>query len=570
MIIFFKNVLPYIRPYLSKAIGVAILALFLAGIKGYQITLVKPIFDKGLNPESSFSEVLFLAGLLFVLALANFPIRFFHFYWIRFIEENVMCELRQEMFSKFQSLPMSFYAKHKQGKLISNLFNDSVVFANGFRSMIDIIREPLTALVMLGVAFYHDWQLTLVMVIVTPVFTVLFVISGRLVKKYQHIVQEQMSNMIHAASEGIEGQKITKAFNLQDYILKRFGNIQKIFLQSKFKTITIEEISHPLIELIVAFVLGLVIILAYFRIKSGELSVGGFVSFIAALAMVMEPIRKYSSANIKLHQAQTGAQRIFDILGQDQEVDTGEEKLTSFTQKIEVKNISFSYGEGDILSDVSFEVNKGQKIAFVGLSGSGKSTLLNLFLGLYRPQKGEILIDGIPLLKIDLKHLRDLFGLVSQDIFLFNDTILENLTVGKDISKDELHKALEVSYSNEFIDKLPDGMNTIIGDRGARLSGGQKQRLTIARAFLNNNDILLFDEATSALDNESEQIVQKALDRIVSDKTVIAVAHRLSTISNYDKIFVLKDGKIVEQGSHKDLIGLNGQYAKLYQLSLKT
>ena len=235
-----------------------------------------------------------------------------------------------------------------------------------------------------------------------------------------------------------------------------------------------------------------------------------------------------------------------------------------------IDNITFGYGENDVIQNLSLTIKKGQKVALVGLSGSGKSTLINLLLGLYPIEHGQIFIDGIAINQIRLRELRKLFGLVSQDIFLFHDSIKSNLTVGGEFTDAEVQKALEVSYASEFVDKLPQGLGTIIGDRGAKLSGGQQQRLTIARAFLQNTDILLFDEATSALDNESEKVVQHALEAIAGNKTVIAVAHRLSTIQDYDQIFVMKDGKLIENGTHSELINNNSEYKKLYELSLKS
>lgn len=285
----------------------------------------------------------------------------------------------------------------------------------------------------------------------------------------------------------------------------------------------------------------------------------------------MDPIRKYSQANVKLNQARAAGQRIFDILSLPEETDQGLLKPKTLNHSIEFKNVSFSYGEGngDVLKNVSFTLKKGEKVGLVGLSGSGKSTLINLLLSLYPVERGEILVDGSPLSQIQLDSLRSLFALVSQDIFLFNDTIEENLTLGQTTTYQNIDASLKVAYAKGFIDELPQKMHTLIGDRGMRLSGGQKQRLTIARAFLRDSEVLLFDEATSALDNESEKIVQKALQKIAGKKTVLAVAHRLSTIQDFDKIIVLRDGQIIEQGTHQELLNKWGEYSKLYQLSQK-
>jgi len=332
----------------------------------------------------------------------------------------------------------------------------------------------------------------------------------------------------------------------------------------------VEENAHPLVELVGAIAFCGVILFAQHRISIGELTTGKFISFVAALALLMDPIRKFSQANVRLSQARAAGERIFEVLKIDEEKDTGVTEWSGFSQKLEVKNLSFSYGEGKILNNVSFDVPKGKRVALVGLSGSGKSTLINLFLRLYDVEKGKIYYDGHDFNELTLSSLRSQFGLVSQDIFLFNDTIRENLCVGEQYSEEQLATALEVAGAKEFVDGLPQGMDTIIGDRGTRLSGGQSQRITIARAFLSDPPILLFDEATSALDNESEKIVQAALDRIAGNKTVVAVAHRLSTIQNYDNIIVMKEGSIVEAGDHQSLLAQKGEYYKLYQLSTES
>jgi subfamily B ATP-binding cassette protein MsbA len=262
--------------------------------------------------------------------------------------------------------------------------------------------------------------------------------------------------------------------------------------------------------------------------------------------------------------------RIFGLLDVEEEKEAHLEELKEFKSTIEFKNITFSYGEGDILKNFNLIIKKGEKVGLVGLSGSGKSTLISLLLRLYNVKSGEILIDGVNVEKYSLASVRKVFALVSQDIFLFNDSVRENLTTGDAHTEEEIRNALEISYASEFVKDLPHGLETVIGDRGMRLSGGQSQRLTIARAFLKDRDVLLFDEATSALDNESEKIVQKALDRVAGHKTVIAVAHRLSTLKDFTRIVVMKDGVKIEEGTHEELIQKNGEYRKLYELSQRS
>lgn len=563
-----NKLLPYIVPYKNRAIGAILLSFALAAIGGAQVSLVKPLFDKGLSPDSSRYDALILAAQLLGLGLLNFPCRFFHFYWLRYIMDRATCAVRAEIFSKLMRLPASFYGKSKQGDLISHILNDTIIFAQGFKASIDLIREPLKATVYLGMAFWADWQLTIVIFVIAPFLILIFNISGKKVKNNQGNVQEVQGELTHNIAEGISAHKITKAFNLQNFVFNRFSKTQDGFFNAQMKTTFVEEMAHPFVEVVGACAFAGVIVFAHHRIQSGAMTIGEFISFIAALALFMDPIRKFSQANVKLSQARAASERIHKLLNTPEEIDEGSFEKKEFEQGITVKNLTFSYGEGDVIKNLSVEIKKGEKVALVGLSGSGKSTLINLLLGLYPFEEGEIIIDGKPLNDYTLHSLRNFFGLVSQDIFLFNDSIKNNLCLGKEFTDEQIKEALQVAYCDEFISKLPEGLETVIGDRGTRLSGGQQQRLTIARAYLQDCPILLFDEATSALDNESEKVVQKALENLAGHKTVLAVAHRLSTIQDYDRIYVLHEGRLVEQGTHQELRSLGGEYSKLYELSL--
>jgi subfamily B ATP-binding cassette protein MsbA len=567
MINVLKSMFPYLRPFWKQALIATILAFPLAGIKAYEAYLVKDIFDKGFAAGSSADDARNLAFLIIGLGILNYPLRYFHYFMLRQIVDKSTRQIRSKIYSKFQALPASFYSSSKQGSLISTIMNDTMVFSEAFKNSLEVVREPITAISLLGVAFYHDWQLTLIIFATAPLFVGTFHYTGKRIRRYVGMAQKDTAEMTHIVSEALMGQKIIKAFGLKDYIISRFEKTQELFISHRTKSNSAEEHSHPLVELIGSFAFGGVIVFAHYRISTGQLSTGGFISFVAALAMFMDPVRRFSKANAKLNQAQAAATRIFGLLDVEEEKEYQKKEFKGFEKNIEFKNVSFSYGEGYVLRNLNLTIEKGQKIGLVGLSGSGKSTLVSLLLRLYPVVEGEILIDGENINNFTLDSLRKTFALVSQDIFLFNDTIRENLTTGEEHTNEEINQALEISYASDFVKELSEGIMTPIGDRGLRLSGGQSQRLTIARAFLKNRDVLLFDEATSALDNESEKIVQAALDRVAGHKTVIAVAHRLSTLKDFNRIVVMKDGLKVEEGSHAQLIEKNGEYKKLYELS---
>tara|TARA_B100001971_G_C18268012_1_gene596280 strand:+ start:35680 stop:37386 length:1707 start_codon:yes stop_codon:yes gene_type:complete len=558
---------PYIRPYKRQAILAVLCLVPMALTKAYIAYFIKNVIDGIFNANATFDYAITLAATIVGITILTYPFRYIHYFGLRMVVDKALCDLRRDLYKKFQNLPSSYFSEARQGKLLSIMVDDTKMFAMSFNSAIAIIREPVTALGLLGVMVYHDWKLTAIVFGIIPFFIIVFNVTGKRIKRYVKKSQEDQSVMTHHASEGLSGQKIIKAFGLQKYMIQRFDQAQDQFLANKKVSNSTEEHSHPLIEVLISVAFAIVIIASFMRAKEGELSVGEFFSFVGAFGMFMDPIRRYSKANAKLNQAKASADRIFKIMEVDEEEDPGSIDKFDFSESIEFNNVTFSYGKGDVLKDFNLKINKGEKVALVGLSGSGKSTALSLLLRLYDYGKGQILIDGKELKDYKLQTLRSLFALVSQDVFLFNDTVKENIKAGENFTDEQISTAFEVSYADEFVHGLPEGIETEIGDRGLKLSGGQAQRLTIARAFLRDCPILLFDEATSALDNESERIVQKALEKVAAHKTVLAVAHRLSTIQNYDRIIVMKEGQKVQEGTHDELMSSDGEYKKLYELS---
>ena len=558
---------PHVRPHWPWVLGAIALSFVLAAIKTGQAYLIRPLVDHGIQPDVGFNQMLLIAGAVIALALVNFPARFCHFYWMRYILEKATCEIRSQLYRKLQRLPMGYFQQSQQGELLSALLSDTLLLSRGLEETMALVRGPLTVIGLLGLAFYRDWQLASLVVVAIPLIMLMLKKYGEKVRSSQSLTQKHIAEMTHSMSEGLQGQKVIKAFNLQEYMITRFSAIQDRSLHSIKKTVKNEELVKPMVEVVAAFALSGVLLFAHHRIASGAISPGDFISFIMAIALTIDPIRRYATAHIKFNLAQAAGNRILHVLSLPEERDQGHIDQQSFEHKIEFKRISFCYEKQPVLQDLSLEIFKGEKVALVGLSGSGKSTLIGLLARLYHVQKGAILIDGIPIEKMTLNSVRSLFGMVSQEMFLFNDTIEENITLGKKHSREELQQALKVSHCQEFVSRLPQREQTVIGDRGTRLSGGQGQRVTIARAYLRQSPILLFDEATSALDNESEKIVQQTLDEFSAQHTVIAVAHRLSTIQHFDRIAVLRDGAVVAQGTHQELMRQEGEYKKLYELS---
>jgi subfamily B ATP-binding cassette protein MsbA len=566
----FRFLLPYLQQEWKLALVALLLSLPLSGIKGLEVWLVKHIVNS-LADFHSWRQPLILSSSLLLVGILNYPCRFFHFYLIRFVVDQTTCRLRTYIYEKVQRLPLTYFQQEKGGGILSQLLNDTQVLAQGLKGLIDLIREPLTAIVMLGMAIYSDWQLTLVILFVAPLFIIIFTKSGRRVRFFQDQIQDHLAHMTHSMQEGLHGQKILKAFHLQSYAIERFKKIQSHYFHALMKSTKTEEQAHPLVEFVGTLAFAGVILFAHYRISIGAMTTGDFFSFVTALALLMDPIRKFSQANVKMNQARAASDRLMKIVHLPEEINKGTIRKSSFEHTIIFKNITFRFPdqEDDVLKNISFTIEKGKKVALVGLSGSGKSTLINLLLRFYPLQQGQILIDGLSHEDILLEDVRCLFGFVGQDIFLFHDTVLENITLGRTFSSELIEQAMTISGSKEFIDELPQKELTIIGDRGTKLSGGQGQRLTIARAFLQQAPVYLFDEATSALDNQSEKIVQSSLDRLAGNKTVLSVAHRLTTVQHYDKIVVLRQGCIIEEGTHSELIKKQQEYAHLYELGQK-
>lgn len=499
-------------------------------------------------------------------------LRYFHIYWMLFVSELIAVNLRRRLMNKYLSLNLSFFSGFVRGSggLISRMLNDITVVQSGFQKIADVIREPFMALFMFGYLLYIDWRLTLFVMAGLPIITAVLKQLARSVRKYSRLNQESMEDLTQILKESLDGTRIVQSFNLQDEMRRRFEEQAKDFVKTKAKIISREEASGPASEALASVFIGLLLAYIGNQAIQAHLTVGDFLSFIAAIGLLQDSVRKIQGGYIKLQQSAVALERMQQIL-EHSSVVPQIENPRSFPQQwgeIEFRNVCFQYDTTPVLRNLNLKVRRGERVALVGSSGAGKSTLINLLPRFFDPSQGEILIGGVPIHHMKLDELRAHIALVSQDVFLFSDSVEKNIWSG-DFSKDPkgVVQAARLANADSFISKNANGgYQARVGDRGSLFSGGEKQRISIARAIFKDAPILILDEATSALDSESEQEVQKGLESLMHGRTALIIAHRLSTISQCDRIIVMDKGQIIEEGDHQSLLSQNGAYHRFYQL----
>lgn len=569
----YRRLLGYVVPH-WRAFVISIVALLVVSATEVGFAaFIKPLMDGSFverDPEVIKWAPLVLIGLFLVRGIATYLSK----YWMSWVARKVINVLRGEMFSQLLRLPVSFFDATPSGTLLSKLIYDVEQVARATTDSITIlVRDSVTVVGLLGWMFFLNWRLALVLMIGAPFIAQVINVINRRFRRYSTRIQDSVGDVTQIAEEAIEGQRVVKTFGGEGYETARFEAANEKNRMLNMKLLKTNAASVPVVELVAATASAGVIYFALQEVDKGALSVGSFMSFITAMMMIHSPMKRLTNVTANLQRGIAASASIFSLIDSPAEPDHGTRAIARAAGEVEYRGVSFSYPEnqGDVLQQISLRVAPGQVVALVGRSGSGKSTLVGLLPRFYDVSQGQILLDGEDIRELPLANLRDQISLVSQHITLFNDTIANNIAYGRleGADREAIIAAAEAAHAMEFIRELPVGLDTMVGENGVLLSGGQRQRLAIARALLKDSPILILDEATSALDTESERHIQAALEQVMRNRTTLVIAHRLSTIEHADTIVVMERGRMIESGTHTELLEKNGQYAALYAMQFQ-
>jgi subfamily B ATP-binding cassette protein MsbA len=566
----YKRLITYVKPYTGLFVISIMGFLLYSGTQTLFAALIKHIIDtlQTQNREGMNYLPLLFCGLIIVHGIGAY----FGNYYLAKVSVNVVHALRCEIFDHYTHLPTSYFDSNNSGYMISRITNNVGQVTQATSDAVrTIVREGFTAIGLLIYLFYSNWMLSLVFVAITPIIVVLVAYVSKRLRTISKRIQESIGDMTHITSELVGGHRVVRSYGGEDYEKQRFLDSSLYNRRQSLKLATTMAIHNPIMQFIIAIALSFLMYMALFFMKQS--SVGEFVGYLTAAFLLPRPIRQLSDANGDIQKGIAAAESLFEILDEAPEVDEGDYQVDRCKGLLEFRNLTFQYDTANepALIDINFIAQPGQTIALVGASGGGKSTLANLVSRFYTHHQGQILLDGVEINQYQLANLRKQIALVNQQVTLFNDTILRNIAYGSlaTATREEITIAAKDAYAMEFVSKMDNGLDTEIGENGVKLSGGQRQRLALARALLKDAPILILDEATSALDTESERYIQAALQKVMQNRTTLVIAHRLSTIESADVILVIDQGRIVERGSHAELIAKKGAYARLHSMQFK-
>ena len=566
----YKRLLGYSLAHKGKLLIAIFMMIVTALTQPAFALLMRPLTDEAFV-HSEMAGAPRIAGLIFLAILLNGIGSFFSGTLMSRIGWSVISRLRAESFSKYLNMPSGFFDSASSGKLISSItYNTEQVAEAATNSITLLIRDGVAVIGLMAMMFYLDYRMAMGFLIVAPVVTLIVTYVTRRFRKISSRIQNSMGDVAHVTEEMVNAHRVVKIFGGQDYEEKQFQKANSYNREQNVKLIMTKSASTPIVQMCVAMVLVGAILFASNQNLAEPVTAGTFVAFMTSMLLLMPSIKGLTEINPRIQKGIAAGEKIFRVIDDENEVDEGQLPMQRSDGNLVFENVRFRYNpdDKDVLKNISFEVRAGQTIAFVGFSGSGKSTLVNLLPRLYNPDSGRILLDGIAIDELRLKDLRSQIAYVGQEVTLFNDTIKNNIAYGElaDAKEDEIVAAAKAANAWEFIQQLPDGLQTMTGEKGMLLSGGQRQRLAIARALLKNAPILILDEATASLDTKSERLIQSAIENASRDRTTLVIAHRLSTIENADMILVMEDGEIVERGKHVELLASNGRYSSLHAM----